>query len=148
MADPTRRAVQAGGAALGATPLLAAVAELKNSAEGQIKMEACLDGHPAIWSYAGFVYAVRPDERPRALFAIAGGSASWARRAPDGGWLMSGATLSFFRDPETGVFLDRFANPFTGRTVDVRPNLLSGGAMRYPADGSAPRFLALQLRIV
>jgi hypothetical protein len=137
----TRRGVIAVGAAVASVPALAVAADLAGSADGQIKMEACLDGHLAIWSYSGFIYAVLPGERPRAIFGISGASANWATRQGDGGWRMTGATVSFFRDPESGAFLDWFANPFTGRTVDVRANVLSGGAMSYPADGGSPRFI-------
>lgn len=138
---PSRRDLIGAGVGLAAVPTSAFAAGLNHSADGQIKMEACLDGHPAIWSYSGFIYAVRPDERPRAIFGIAGASANWATRQSDGGWRMTGATMSFFRDPESGAFLDRFANPFTGRSAEVRPNILSGGAMSYPADGGSPRFI-------
>jgi hypothetical protein len=138
---PTRRAVIAAAAAITAAPAVAVGVDFAHSADGQIKMEATLDAYPAIWSYTGFVYAVRPGERPRAILGIAGASANWATRQADGGWRMTGATMSFFRDPETAAFLDRFANPFTGHLVEVRPNILSGGGMSYPADGGSPRFV-------
>jgi hypothetical protein len=144
MAELTRRAALVGTAALAAavpTAGAAAVVDPRSSAEGQIAMEACRDGHPAVWTYAGFIYAVRPGERPRAILGLAGGTTSWASRETNGDWRLRGATMSFFRDPDSGAFLDAFANPFTGRTTEVRSNILSGGGMRFPADGSAARFI-------
>lgn len=142
MAELSRRAVLGGTAALAAASTVAAApGDPRSSAEGQIRMEACTDGHPAVWSYSGFIYAVRPGERPRAILALAGGSTNWARRDPNGDWRLRGATMSFFRDPDSGAFVETFANPFTGKTTEVRPNILSGGGMRFPADGSAARFV-------
>lgn len=103
-------------------------------------MESALDGGPGVWSYSGLIYAIQPGERPRPILALAGGSSTWAARRPDGSWELTGATLSFFADPDSKAFLDTFANPFTGARDAVKPNFLSGGAMIVPADGGAPSF--------
>lgn len=134
-------AIVVGGVAASAAVSAAPKSDPRRSALGQIKMEGALDGRVAIWSYSGLIYAVTPGQRPRAILSIAGGSANWATRQPDGSWSMLGATMSFFRDPANGAFLDAFDNPMTGKRNEVRPNILSGGQMTFPADGSAPHFV-------
>lgn len=127
--------------ASGAATAAPSVGDPRGSALGQVKMEHCLDGTAAIWSYSGILYAVQPGTRPRAILGVAGGSASWAEPQPDGAWHVRGATMSFFRDPESAAFLDTFENPFTGKRNQVRPNILSGGGMHFPAGGGSATFV-------
>jgi hypothetical protein len=109
------------------------------SAEGQIRLSASLDGSPAFWIYSGTVYAVQPGLHPRELVRLSGCQSSWAERLEDGSYRVSGATLTFFRDCRSGTILDYFDNPITGRRNKVVANFLSGGALRYPADGTSAR---------
>ena len=111
----------------------------RSTAEGQIKLGATLDGTPAWWIYTGLIYAVRPNMRPVAILGIAGCESQWAEKRPDGSYVVSGVTASFFRDPATGAFLDGFVNPLTGKRVSAKANVLSGGGAIYPADGSSAR---------
>jgi hypothetical protein len=109
------------------------------TAEGQVKLQATLDGSPAFWTYSGVIYAVVPDKRPLAILALAGCQSSWARARSDGAYGVAGAILTFFRDVRTGAFLESFDNPLTGRRNPVKANILSGGSILYPADGSSAR---------
>lgn len=114
----------------------------RRSGLGQIKMEAALDGRAGIWGYRGLIYAVRPDCVPLPILGLDGGSAFWGHDMGGGAWEMTGTTMSFFTDPDSGRHLDTFTNPFTGKTDAVRANILAGGArMVYPADGAAPHFV-------
>jgi len=112
----------------------------RSSAQGQVKLNATLDGSPAFWSYSGIVYAVLPKTRPVPLLRVTGCQANWAEIQSDGSFRMAAPLLTYFRSIETGDYLDAFENPFSGRRNEVHPNQF-GGAVRalYPADGSAMR---------
>lgn len=115
-------------------------ADPRTSAEGQVKLNATLDGSAAFWPYSGIIYAVRPHERPLPLLAVSGCQANWAAHQPDGSFLLAAPLVTFFRDIGTGAFLEHFDNPFSGARNDVQPNLFVGqGRAIYPADGSAMR---------
>jgi hypothetical protein len=133
----------AGAYTAAATPILAADADSsydpRQTAEGQVKLGATLDGSPAYWTYSGVVYAIQSGKRPLPILSLAGGQSSWATRRADGSYRVSGAILTFFRDLETGAFIDAFDNPITGKRNLVKPNQLSGGGVVYPADGSSAR---------
>lgn len=112
----------------------------RNSADGQVKMAATLDGSPAFWSYSGVIYAVRPRLRPIPVLGLTGCQAFWAVRQPDGGFHMAAPLLSYFRSIDDGVYLDVYDNPFTGARNEVKPNLFAGhGFAVYPPDGSGMR---------
>jgi hypothetical protein len=146
--ETTRRRLLLAGAA-GATfarPASAfAVGDPRDSAVGQVKLVAALDAAPVYWSYSGVIYAVRPAVRPVPILRLAGCQASWSEPMADGAFKISGAIMTFFRDIDTGAFLKTFANPFTKMHNTVQANVLSGGAMIYPADGGSAR-LAGQIR--
>jgi len=112
----------------------------RTSAEGQVKLNATLDGSVAYWPYSGIIYAVRPRARPLPLLAVSGCQANWAAHQPDGSFLLAAPLVTFFRDIDTGAFLEYFDNPFSGARNEVQPNLFVGkGYAVYPADGSAMR---------
>ena len=142
-----KRRAFVGGAALIAAglrrPASAAIrakdGDPRTSAEGQVRMRAALDGGPAFWPYQGTVYAIRPGERPLPILAMSGCQSEWVRRLDDGSYRTSGMLLNFFRDLDSGAFLDAWRNPFTGRTNTVAPNRFGGGSAIYPADGGPLR---------
>jgi hypothetical protein len=114
----------------------------RSRAEGQVKMVASLDDGAAYWSYAGVVYAVRPNLRPLPILRIAGCQVHWTRPESDGAYRMKAKTLTFFRHAESGAFLDQYDNPFTEKRNLVRPNIFSGkGGAIFPADGTAMRLM-------
>jgi len=112
----------------------------RSSAQGQVKINATLDGSPAFWSYSGIVYAMLPKSRPIPLLRVTGCQANWAVIQSDGSFRMAAPLLTYFRSIETGEYLDAFENPFSGRRNDVHPNQFGGAARAfYPADGGAMR---------
>jgi hypothetical protein len=144
IADLSRRGLIAwatAGAAVAQAPAAARHSgyDPRATAEGQVKLTATLDDTPAFWAYYGVVYAISPQQRPAPILAVSGCQSHWATRQPDGSYRIAGVTLSFFRDLETGAFLDAFDNPLTGGHNSVKPNLLSGGGVVYPSDGSSAR---------
>ncbi len=127
------------GAVLSAPPSFAkSDYDPRKTSLGQVKLEAYADGRPAPWWYIGTIYAVRERTRPVPLFRFEGSETYWARPKAGGDAEMSARTLTFFRDLKTGQWLDTFANPLTGKTNDLRPNLMNGDSY-FPADGAPPR---------
>ena len=104
-------------AAVGA-PLAAA------TLERYMKMHASTTGGESPWYYTGRIYSVREREAPQLLFNFEGTEIYWVRRVAAGEWQLRGSTLTFFRDAATGAYLDSWVNPVTGRTIDVKPNVL------------------------
>lgn len=144
LAPLSRRSVLIGATGLASARLLGSAAAIgddpRQSAMGQAKLNATLDGSPAFWAYAGTIYAVRSRVRPVPLLALSGLQANWAMRQADGSYRLAAPLLSFFRDVDSGAFLDVFVNPFTQMRNPVRPNFFAGkGYAVYPADGSAMR---------
>lgn len=76
------------------------------------------------WFYTGRIYAVRPGAAPQHLYNFEGSEMYWITPQATDTWSMAVSTLSFFRDRESGEYLDRFANPLTGKTVEVTANVL------------------------
>jgi hypothetical protein len=132
-------AVAAGWSAPGGPASSGTVYDPRSTAEGQVKLGATLDGSPAFWVYSGVIYGVRPGRRPLPILTLAGGQSSWAERRPNGDFMVRGAILTFFRDPDSNAFLETFDNPLTGKRNLVKANSLSGGGLLYPADGSSAR---------
>ena len=59
-----------------------------------------------------------------------------ANQDEDGSYLLQGNTLTFFRDFETNEMIYKFDNPYTGKTNEVKPNILGGGlGLRHTVDG-------------
>jgi hypothetical protein len=137
----SRRGLIGTGLAAATAPqaVAAAAYDPRKSAEGQVKLTATLDGSPAFWVYTGVIYAVRPNARPVAILTLSGCESHWAHKRDDGSYVIGGAIVTFFSDPTTGAFIDMFDNPFTAARNVVQPNILSGGGVLYPADGSSAR---------
>ncbi len=127
----------ASSSAIAAPSHLPAGYDPRTSSEGQIKLLAALDGSPAYWTYSGLIYAVLPGRHPQPILALSGGQASRVTRRTDGSYIATGSILTFFRDVNTGAFLDSFDNPLTHKRDRVEPNILTGGHIVYPADGGS-----------
>jgi hypothetical protein len=115
----------------------------RNSNLGIVKLMASLDPEPAPWWFAGILYAQQGESRPLPFVRCEGCEQYRTERQGDGSYVMHGSTLTFFRDVESREWLDEFANPITGKRVEVRPNVLQSsgsGGFVYPADGSAGYF--------
>jgi hypothetical protein len=76
------------------------------------------------WFYTGRIYAVRTGAAPQHLYNFEGSEMYWITPLKADTWSMAVSTLSFFRDRDSGEYLDRYANPLTGNTVEVGANVL------------------------
>jgi hypothetical protein len=106
-----------------------------------VKLFTSLDGSPAPWWFAGYIYAIQLGKAPIPLVRCLGCEVYYPKLLPDGSVLARGATLTFFRDVATGAFLDQLQNPLTGKVNETRPNAMRSrgqSGMFYPADGSVP----------
>jgi hypothetical protein len=76
------------------------------------------DGGQSLYRTRGVIYAVLPDA-VRPLYAMMGSERSWWSRRDATTWVRYASTLSFFRDLETGAWLDEFTNPLNGRRIKL-----------------------------
>lgn len=76
------------------------------------------------WYYTGRIYAVQEAKAPLHLFNLEGTEIYWVRRSSASEWESYSSTLTFYRDAGTGEYFDSYRNPFTGKTLSVRPNVL------------------------
>ncbi len=87
------------------------------------------------WLYnPGFVYATRPGrglapaEFARLLYRVEGFTSRISRTAPDGSVDEVSSSWMFYKHPTEERYLERFDNPYTGRSLAVPP--YRGGASR------------------
>lgn len=95
-----------------------------------VRMTASLDEADVPWWYDGTIYGVVPGENPRALFRFEGMELYWMRHLPRGEYELTGNTVTFFRDLDSGAWLETYANPYTGATNIVKPATQGGGPGR------------------
>jgi hypothetical protein len=89
-----------------------------------MKLHAATDDGEVPWYYTGRIYAVRERQSPVHLFNLEGTEIYWVRRRSASEWQAFSSTLTFYRDARSGEYLESFANPLTGKTLPVRPNVL------------------------
>lgn len=90
-----------------------------------VKMRGSLSAEDVPHWYCGTIYAVLPGETPRPMVDFEGSEIDYYEKQPDGSYHAHGATVSFFRDTQTGKLLEYFDNPITGERNEVRPNSIS-----------------------
>ncbi len=152
----------AGAAGLGFLPVFGAVASTANAPrvdglalpvtpeenlENLVRITASLDPEDTPWFYNGSIYAVTDGAAPLELMRLQGMEIYKMRRLRSGGFLMKGATVTFFTDIATGEWLHEMENPLTGKTVEV-PALsqISGDrGFLYQTSGVRPRWVADQI---
>jgi hypothetical protein len=116
-------------------------ADPQRELEAVIRVLGDLTGREAPWWYTGVVLGVRPGEEPRPLVRFEGSEINRFTPQADGSFVLTASTVSFFQDLETGEVLDTWHNPFTGRTVPVQANVLSGrGHVVWSRAGVQPVF--------
>ncbi len=97
-----------------------------------LRLQGRLDGRDAPWWYFGRIYGVVGESAPRLLVRFEGLEimrlTPWARAS----YAATGVTTSFFQDPWTKQVLTTLANPYTGKTNTVTPNLIGGTANPVP----------------
>ena len=85
-----------------------------------MKMRGALDGRLIAGFCAGTYYGI-VDAVATPLFDLLAGAFYVHRARNDGGYDRRYFEVAYFTDPATGVPLDTFANPYTGKTVAVTP---------------------------
>lgn len=106
-----------------------------------LRMQGRLDGRDAPWWYFGKIYGVVGDADPKLLVRYEGLEIQRLTPTGSGEYAATGVTTSFFQDPRTKQVLETFANPFTGKTNTVTPNLIGGSAnpvVFYSTRGTRP----------
>jgi len=78
------------------------------------------------WWYTGRIYAQVGDSAPEHLMNIEGTEIYWVRELSADSYAISGRTLTFFLDKDSGEMLREFVNPYTGQKVRVEANRLGG----------------------
>lgn len=135
-AGPDRRGFILGAAgALAAAPLAryatAAAARLDlddpvDRLTAMLRMQGRLDGRDAPWWYFGRIYGVVGESAPRLLVRFEGIEIMRLNVVGRNEYAATGATTSFFQDPHSREVLTSFANPYTGKTNTVTPNIIGG----------------------
>lgn len=87
-----------------------------------VKMRGSLLAEDVPHWYYGTIYAVFPGQAPAPLVDFEGSEIDFYQRQPDGSYHAYGATVSFFRDRETGRRLEAYTNPYTGTRQEVLAN--------------------------
>ncbi len=85
-----------------------------------VKMRGSLIAEDVPQWYYGTIYAVFPDQAPVPLVDFEGSEIDYYQLQEDGSYNAYGATVSFFRDRDTGKRITEYTNPYT----DVRSEVL------------------------
>jgi Protein of unknown function (DUF1838) len=118
---------RAAGASASAAPTVPTGVPVEMDARGvelYMKLHATSGDGQVPWYYTGRIYAVQEAKPPRHLFNLEGTEIYWVRRKSESEWESYSSTLTFYRDARTGEYFDSYQNPFTGKTLSVRPNVL------------------------
>ncbi len=91
-----------------------------------LRMQGRLDGRDAPWWYFGRIYGVVGESAPRLLVRFEGLEIMRLTRVGEQEYAATGVTTSFFQDAHSKEVLTAFANPYTGKTNAVMPNLIGG----------------------
>lgn len=117
----------------------------RENLEGMLRMQASLREEDVPWWFDGTIYGIVGESAPRPLLRFEGWEVYWVRPLGDGTYELTGHTVTFFYDLETGRMLDVFENPYTGKRNRVEASVQGGGAgfgFNYSVDGVRPtRFL-------
>ena len=95
-----------------------------------VRMTASLEERDVPWWYDGTIFGVVPGENPRPLVKFEGMELYWMQHLPGGAYELTGNTVTFFRDVNTGAMLSEFRNPYTKATNVVPPAVQGGGPGR------------------
>lgn len=117
----------------------------RENLDGMLRMQASLAEEDVPWWFDGTIYGIVGEQAPRPLFRFEGWEVYWVRPLGDGTYELTGHTVTFFYDLETGKMLETFDNPYTGKRDVVKASVQGGGAgygFNYSTNGVRPtRFL-------
>jgi hypothetical protein len=109
--------------------------------EGMLRMTASLKEEDVPWWFDGTMFGIVGEEEPRPLVRFEGWEVYWVRPVENDAYELTGHTVTFFYDVETGEMLDTFDNPYTGETNTVTASVQGGGAgsgFNYSVNGVRP----------
>jgi hypothetical protein len=119
-----------------------ALQDPEDALKAMLRLQHRVDGRDAPWWYLGRIFAMLPGREPIPLFRFEGLEISRMTLLPGGEYAATGTTTTFFLDWRTKEPLVTFANPVSGRTNTVQPNLIGGkpgsAAAFYSAKGVRP----------
>ncbi|SVD58091.1 uncharacterized protein METZ01_LOCUS410945, partial [marine metagenome] len=87
----------------------------KENLEGMLRMTASLAEEDVPWWFDGTIFGILGENEPKPLVRFEGWEIYWVRPLGDGAYELTGHTVTFFCDVETGKMLDTFDNPYTGK---------------------------------
>ena len=94
-----------------------------NNVLSLLRMQATLGNEEQIpWHYNGTLYAQKNSDQPIPMIRIEGMESYKVIALDDGTYEIIGNMLTFFRDIETGEYIDEFQNPITGEINQIKPN--------------------------
>lgn len=147
LAAAAREAAQAANSESVASP--PARLDLNDPADAltaMLRMQGRLDNKDSPWWYFGRIYGLLPGAAPVPLVRYEGLEIMRLTATADGEYAATGVTTSFFMDWRTKDVLDTFANPVSGRTNRVKPNMIGGtpgaAAAFYSPKGVRPGRMA------
>lgn len=101
-----------------------------------MRTQSSLEQQDSPWWYMGRIYAQVGERKPLHILDLEGTEIYWARAPENGEYSISSRTLTFFKAPGSPEMLDQFANPYTGESLPVQPNILGGpDGARYTREG-------------
>lgn len=101
-----------------------------NNLRALVRLTASLRECDVPWWYDGTIFGVVPGENPRPLVKFEGMELYWMQHLPGGAYELTGNTVTYFRDLETGAMLSEFRNPWTKALNPVPPAVQGGGPGR------------------
>lgn len=101
-----------------------------NNLRELVRVTASLEPRDVPWWYDGTIFGVVPGENPRPLLKFEGMELYWMQPLAGGDYELTGNTVTFFRDVNTGAMLSGFRNPYTKATNAVPPAVQGGGPGR------------------
>ena len=113
----------------------------KENLEGMLRMTASLAEEDVPWWFDGTIFGILGENEPKPLVRFEGWEIYWVRPLGDGAYELTGHTVTFFCDVETGKMLDTFDNPYTGKRNNVTASVQGGGAgfgFNYSVNGVRP----------
>ncbi len=114
---------------LGAAKAAAGTLDLASPVDGLTALRkiqcSTKDSTPVVYHWSGHVFSRVPGEPDRHVFDVEGMNIRQCVTMNDPkrgvGFRMVSRELMFYLDPQTGIVLEKWSNPFTGKTVDVVP---------------------------
>jgi hypothetical protein len=117
---------------LAATPASAAViADPATAVETWVRLKGDTSGAVTYEWVRGTAYGLAADQPSRPLFDIESVTVRQVRRMGPAHYVEQNYACRLYRDPQSGRYIDRMLNPYTGREVVLAARCSPGPAVRY-----------------